>query len=424
MNTEITDIEKFEGWVLYDAHCSYCTALAKRTEAGLAARHFKLLPLQTPWVRERLALTEAELLAEMKLLKPDGKVLGGMDAILEIGRHYRLVQAFCLIGKIPIVTKCLRRAYRWIAIRRNCAGGACEIKNPTVTQKNWWFVDYLPLVILPTLVLTFQNQLAPWIFMWAMAFAIYTGCKWLTYRKSAKPGKRPSLKFVLGYLLAWPGMDATGFLNRELIPVKPRAIEWWFATIKIGLGLILLGVLARRFVPEHPLLGGWVGMIGIIFLIHFGLFHVCSLVWRQTGVEATLVMRNPLRAQSLIEFWGERWNTAYNELVFRFTYRPLRKLTTPTLAILLVFGLSGFIHELVISLPAHAGYGLPTFYFLIQGLGVVIERTRFGKSIGLGQGARGWLFTALVTVGPAFSLFHPPFINNVILPMLTAIGAT
>jgi alginate O-acetyltransferase complex protein AlgI len=99
-------------------------------------------------------------------------------------------------------------------------------------------------------------------------------------------------------------------------------------------------------------------------------------------------------------------------------------LAGPTGATLLVFFVSGVIHELVISLPARGGYGLPTGYFLIQGLGVIGEHTPFGRQLGLGRGLRGWLFTLFVTVGPAFSLFHPPFVRNVILPMLEAIGAT
>jgi hypothetical protein len=33
------------------------------------------------------------------------------------------------------------------------------------------------------------------------------------------------------------------------------------------------------------------------------------------------------------------------------------------------------------------------------------------------------VFTALVTAGPAFWLFPPPFVHNVILPMLGVIGA-
>ena len=88
-------------------------------------------------------------------------------------------------------------------------------------------------------------------------------------------------------------------------------------------------------------------------------------------------MQNPILATSLAEFWGRRWNTAFNELAFRFTFRPLRRMTTPVTATLLVFGLSGLIHELVISLPAGGGYGLPTIYFFIQGFGTVIERSAF-----------------------------------------------
>ena len=65
-----------------------------------------------------------------------------------------------------------------------------------------------------------------------------------------------------------------------------------------------------------------------------------------------------------------------------------------------------------------------TGYFVLQGLAVAGERTRQGRRLGLGRGWRGWLFTVLVTAGPAFWLFPPPFVRNVILPMLAVIGAT
>jgi alginate O-acetyltransferase complex protein AlgI len=102
----------------------------------------------------------------------------------------------------------------------------------------------------------------------------------------------------------------------------------------------------------------------------------------------------------------------------------MRRVADATFATLGVFLLSGLVHDLVISLPARGGFGLPTGYFCVQGLAMVGERTRLGRRIGLGRGLRGWLFTVIVTAGPAYWLFHPAFMERVILPMLHAIGAT
>ena len=203
----------------------------------------------------------------------------------------------------------------------------------------------------------------------------------------------------------------------------PHKSEWTIAVLKMVFGTVLLWGIAPLVIPEHLLLGGWLGMVGVILVLHFGAFHLVSLIWRRAGINAEPVMQNPASAHSLTDFWGARWNTAFNALAFRYTFRPLRRWTTPTAATLMVFGLSGLVHELVISLPAHGGYGLPTLYFIAQGIGVTIERNRFGKNLGLTHGLRGWFFTLLFTAGPAFWLFHPPFVTNVILPMLTAIGA-
>jgi alginate O-acetyltransferase complex protein AlgI len=89
----------------------------------------------------------------------------------------------------------------------------------------------------------------------------------------------------------------------------------------------------------------------------------------------------------------------------------------------MVFLLSGVIHELVISLPARGGYGLPTGYFFLQGLGIASERSQRGRRLGLGAGWRGRLFTMLVAAGPVYWLFPPVFVHRVVLPMLRAIGA-
>lgn len=287
-----------------------------------------------------------------------------------------------------------------------------------------WPLGFLPIMTLPVVALSVAPWMPRWGFMWAMACALYAGCKWLTYREARVRGVAPDRPRALGYLLAWPGMNATAFLGGTDRPARPHPSEWMAAALKTILGATLIWVAAPLAIRVNPILAGWLGMAGLVFVLHFGTFHLLSLGWRRIGVPALPVMQNPLRSHSLAELWGRRWNTAFHELATRFTFEPLRPVVGRAGATLLVFLVSGVIHELVISLPAHGGYGFPTGYFVIQGLGVAGERTRLGRRMGLGRGWRGRLFTVVVAAAPAFWLFPPVFVRNVILPMLTFIGAT
>jgi len=162
----------------------------------------------------------------------------------------------------------------------------------------------------------------------------------------------------------------------------------------------------------------------LILVLHFGFFHLLSLAWRANGMDTPPLMRAPLLARSLSEFWGKRWNTAFHHLVAQFLFRPAHRKFGVLAATMFVFLASGLVHDLVISIPARGGYGLPTLYFLLQGAGVLFEHTRLAHRFGINAGFRGWLFMALITAGPVCLLFHPPFIHNVILPFLKCLGAT
>ena len=87
-----------------------------------------------------------------------------------------------------------------------------------------------------------------------------------------------------------------------------------------------------------------------------------------------------------------------------------------------VFLFSGVLHDLAISVPARAGYGLPTLYFLLQAIGVEIERSAFGRRWHLRGGLPGWLFAATLILVPVCLLFHPPFIRHVVVPFLRVLG--
>ncbi|MDB6019957.1 MAG: rane protein [Pedosphaera sp.] len=282
-------------------------------------------------------------------------------------------------------------------------------------------LGWLPLILLPALTILLRNSLVPWAFMWAEAAAIFFGCKWLTWYRCQQPAIQPWRNWA--YFLAWPGLDAKAFLCDRAPVQKPVPFAWITALLITGLGAALLWGTVRMLPASSVILTGWCGLLGLIFVLHFGTFHLLALAWQQIGVNARPLMRAPILATSLGEFWGQRWNSAFNQVVHAFLFRPFHRQLGLAVATMGVFLASGMIHELVLSVPARAGYGLPTLYFLLQGAGILAEHTALGTKISLRHGIIGWCFTVALTAIPAFWLFHPPFITRVIIPFLHAIHA-
>lgn len=258
-----------------------------------------------------------------------------------------------------------------------------------------------------------------WGMMWALAVGIFAGFKWLTWVRAERTRQSAGLGRQFAYLFLWQGMDAPKFLDPRVIPDRPQVREWLWATAKAGLGAGLVWGGARM--AEGDLARGWIGMVGLIFLMHFGFFHGLALFWRSLGIAAQPLMRCPIAARSVDEFWGRRWNVAFQNLARELFFLPLIGRFGAPVALLMTFAISGLIHELVISLPAAGGYGLPTVYFTLQGVGVLAERW-FRR---LGRGA-DWMrraFTWIVVAGPAGILFPPIFVERVMIPFLQVIQA-
>jgi hypothetical protein len=281
---------------------------------------------------------------------------------------------------------------------------------------------WLPLMLLPSGVILLCESWPPWVRMWALTASLYAGLKWMTFADAIAARKVPPGP-ALAYLLLWPGMDAIAFLGPRSRSRRPHATEWFSAFCKLVLGLLLIFVAAPLSISSSRLLAGWLGMIGMALFLLFGVFHLLSLCWRTAGYDAPPIMRSPLRASSLSDYWGHRWNLAFRDVAHAWVFRPLVRRVGPVGALMAVFLVSGFIHDLVISLSSRARWGLPTFYFVLQGIGILIERSRSGLRTGLGRGIAGRIFCAAVVVGPAFLLFHRPFIERVVVPTLAVLGA-
>lgn len=254
-----------------------------------------------------------------------------------------------------------------------------------------------------------------WVAMCALAATEFVAIKLATLPGYATRAGRGRLA---GYLFAWVGLDARAFFG-PAEAAAPRRREWAFAVTKVALGLAL-SLWAIRAGLGYA--ATCVGIVGLLLAFHFGVLHLLSCLWRAHGVMARPIMRAPIAATSLASLWGERWNLAFADSARRFLFRPLARPLGARGAGMAVFFFSGLVHETVISVPAHGGWGGPTLYFLLNGAGVAIEKSTLGRRLGLGAGWRGWLWVLAIAGVPVPLLFHTPFVERVFAPLLHVLG--
>jgi hypothetical protein len=185
--------------------------------------------------------------------------------------------------------------------------------------------------------------------------------------------------------------------------------------------LVLLahGVVSLQLAPELTyVLVTILLLVGFSLVLHFGMLSISAGMWRFSGVNTYYLFRQPAMALSLTELWSKRWNIAFSEMTSVAIFRPLRHRIGPVGALLASFIFSGLLHELALSVPVNSGYGLPTLYFLIQGVLVLVEKILINKKINLLQNqaiARVWVFFWLIVPMPL--LFHEEFIKRILWPM-------
>lgn len=232
-----------------------------------------------------------------------------------------------------------------------------------------------------------------------------------------------SFKQWVVYAVGWVGMRAQPFetLGQQPVPGGGAMVKFGISRVVAGGLLVFLAhgvvwlhlanVLAFSLIT--PLL-----LVGFSLILHFGFLSISAGMWRFSGVNTYYLFRQPAKALSLTELWSKRWNIAFSEMTSVAIFRPLRTYTGGPVALMVSFIFSGLLHELALSLPVNSGYGLPTLYFSIQGLLVLLEKWLISKRILLLENkliARIWVFFWLVIPMPL--LFHEEFIRQIIWPM-------
>jgi hypothetical protein len=173
-----------------------------------------------------------------------------------------------------------------------------------------------------------------------------------------------------------------------------------------GTGVVCYYWLYWQVVPRFELHGIVLSYLAppALLLLAETVDALVSFLWALSGGALPRLLNNPISLRSLGEFWGRRWNLWFSDW-FRYTIF-LRLRDRPILALLLVFAVSGLIHEWAINVPLYfvtgrALFGSMMAYFLLQAVGMLLER-RFFKH----NSAVKIIFASLIILVPAPLLFN------------------
>jgi len=202
--------------------------------------------------------------------------------------------------------------------------------------------------------------------------------------------------------IAWPGMRPSTF-------AAERRHQDFLRPMLNGMGCVLAGttlfVLARAIAMRSLIAAIVIALPAMSLILHFGVFSLAIAFWRVAGFPAEELFRQPWRSRSLSEFWSRRWNVGFSDMMSIVVHRPIASRFGRAAGLAASFVASGLLHELAISVPAGAGFGLPTLYFLAHGALVT-------------GGVRGRTATLLTLLAPLPLLFHAPFVRAIIVPAL------
>lgn len=275
----------------------------------------------------------------------------------------------------------------------------------------------LVLSSLALILVTADAEPAPFRMLAICGVVLFAMKAVVAVEDAARHDRRLSLRSWIAWAALWPGMRPDLFTSIPWRPLPGAPSLIIKGTIRLAIGAALLACAHWTFITTHShMLAAALALPGLSLVLHFGLFNLLAGAWRLAGVDAHSLFDRPLASRSLSEFWSRRWNLPFTEMTQRAVYRPLQAHLGRDPAAVLAFAFSGLLHELAISLPVGAGYGLPALYFLLHGAATRIEprlRPAFAR--------RPWLahaWTLLWLALPLPLLFHPSFIAGVVWPLI------
>jgi lipase maturation factor 1 len=115
------------GWILYDGECGFCFRWVHLWQNVIGRRGFFLKDLQSACAEGSLKISPENLLDDLLILTPSGKLETGADAYLYVARQIWWAWPFYALFSLPGFNWILWRGYRWFNRNRYRISHHCPL---------------------------------------------------------------------------------------------------------------------------------------------------------------------------------------------------------------------------------------------------------------------------------------------------------
>lgn len=174
----------------------------------------------------------------------------------------------------------------------------------------------------------------------------------------------------------WHGLAPFDVADTER--VAPTLDKKLLLAIALHAALALLALLGLLYLPREPGIGTNLARLGLgITLAYSGMETISEtirLLHLLAGIAVSPIQRNPILAQSIREFWSERWNLPVNGWLESLVFRPMNARFGPGTGVMAAFTVSGLLHGwmFLVSIGI-VGAVMACAFFVFNGMLVLVE---------------------------------------------------
>lgn len=160
--------------------------------------------------------------------------------------------------------------------------------------------------------------------------------------------------------------------------VAPAVDKKLLLAIAMHAALALLALVGLLYLPRESGIGTNLARLGLgITLAYSGMETISEtirLLHLLAGVAVAPIQHNPILAQSIREFWSERWNLPVNGWLESLVFRPMNARFGPGTGVMAAFTVSGLLHGwmFLVSIGI-VGAVMACAFFVFNGMLVLVE---------------------------------------------------